>query len=76
MRIRTRTCWCDCPGANPGDPRPWAPRIIEDGELDVMEASWSSWAEEQPGPNSPPTRKTHEAYNKAGPRVQPRVALT
>eukprot|EP00438_Fugacium_kawagutii_P029120 Skav233717 [mRNA] locus=scaffold2120:312088:319193:+ [translate_table: standard] len=41
---------------------PW---IIEDGELDVMEASWSSWAEEEPGPNSPPTRRTHEAYNKA-----------
>mmetsp|Transcript_78138 Transcript_78138/g.108578 ORF Transcript_78138/g.108578 Transcript_78138/m.108578 type:complete len:127 (+) Transcript_78138:2-382(+) len=39
--------------------------MIEDGELDVIGASWSSWMDDDPAPHSPPTRRTHEAYNEA-----------
>ena len=41
------------------------PRMIEDGELDVIGASRSSWMDDDPAPHSPPTRRTHEAYNEA-----------
>ncbi|CAL1126582.1 unnamed protein product [Cladocopium goreaui] len=39
--------------------------IIDEQDLNLMECSWSSWAEDDPSPASPPTRRTHEVYNQA-----------
>eukprot|EP00435_Cladocopium_sp_Y103_P055241 s55_g18.t1 len=39
--------------------------IIDERDLNLMECSWSSWAEDDPSPASPPTRRTHEVFNQA-----------